>query len=254
MQRFAGKTALITGAATGIGQATAVRLARDGAAVAVNHLPDSDPSRTLGLIREVGGYGFSAPADLRDPEQISAMFEAITHKTARLDYVVSNAAINPLIAWDAITLDDYNRIQEINQRGMWLVCQTAAKLMIAQGHGGAMVCVSSISAQVAAREQVVYCGTKAAVSMLVKALSAVLGAHGIRINAVLPGAILTPMSDALLDPASEARHFYESRIPLGRIGQPEEIAGAVAFLLSDDASYITSAELLVDGGFITNAE
>jgi NAD(P)-dependent dehydrogenase (short-subunit alcohol dehydrogenase family) len=254
VRRFEGKVALVTGAATGIGQATAVRLAQEGAWVAINHLPDSDPQATLQQIEAVGGKGFSAVADLRDPAQIEAMFAFIAQHAQRLDYVVSNAAINPLIPWQDITLDDYDRIQEINQRGTWLVCHTAAKQMIREGHGGAIVCVSSISAEVAAREQVVYCGTKAAVSMLVKALSSVLGEHGIRINAVLPGTILTPMSDVLLDPTSPIRKYYESRIPLGRIGEPREIASAIAFLLSDDASYITSAELLVDGGFITNAE
>ena len=90
--------------------------------------------------------------------------------------------------------------------------------------------------------------------MLTKGLAAVLGPHNIRVNCVLPGAILTDMSAELVDPDAPARSYYESRIPLGRIGDPEEIAGPVAFLLSDDASYITSSELLVDGGFITNAE
>ena len=141
---------------------------------------------------------------MRDPSQITAMVDEVARVGGRLDYVVSNAAINPLLKWDEITLDDYDRIQEINQRGTWIVCQTAAKQMIREGHGGAIVCLSSISAWVAAREQVVYCGTKGGVSMLTKALAAVLGPHGIRVNAVLPGAILTPMSQDLLAPESEA--------------------------------------------------
>jgi len=254
MARFTGKVVLVTGATQGIGQATAVRLAREGALVAVNHLPASDPTETLAQIREVGGEAFPVQADVRDPAQIMAMVDTVAHTGGRMDYVVSNAAINPLLKWDETTLEDYDRIQEINQRGTWLVCQSAAKQMIREGHGGAIVCLSSISAWVAAREQVVYCGTKAGISMLTKALAAVLGPHGIRVNAVLPGAILTPMSQDLLIPASESRKYYESRIPLGRIGKPEEVAAVIAFLLSDDASYVSSAEILVDGGFITNAE
>lgn len=254
MTRFDGKVAIVTGASRGIGQATAVRLASEGAYVAINHPPDSAPDDTLARIQEIGGKAFAVQADMRQPSQVIAMVDEVARRGGRLDYVVSNAGINPLMQWDETTLEDYDRIQEVNQRGTWVVCQAGAKQMIREGHGGAIVCVSSISAWVAAREQVVYCGTKAGISMLTKALAAVLGPHGIRVNAVLPGAILTPMSQDLLIPGSESRKYYESRIPLGRIGEAREIASAVAFLLSDDASYITSAELLVDGGFITNAE
>jgi NAD(P)-dependent dehydrogenase (short-subunit alcohol dehydrogenase family) len=125
--------------------------------------------------------------------------------------------------------------------------------MIKEGHGGAIVTVSSISAWVSARTQVVYCGTKAGIWMLTKALASVVGEHGIRVNCVLPGAIATDMSAELLsDP--KLLKYYKERTPLRRIAEPEEVAGAIAFLLSDDASYCTSSELLVDGGFITNAE
>ncbi len=254
MARFDGKVALVTGATRGIGQATAVRLASEGALVAVNYRSTGDPSATLAQIQAAGGKGFAVEADMRNPAQVIHMVEETARVGGRLDYVVSNAAINPLLRWDETTLEDYDRIQETNLRGTWVVCQAAAKEMIREGHGGAMVCMSSISAWVSAREQVVYCGTKAGIWMLTKALAAVLGPHGIRVNSVLPGAILTDMSQELLIPGSASRQYYESRIPLGRIGKPEEIASAIAFLLSDDASYITSSELLVDGGFITNAE
>jgi NAD(P)-dependent dehydrogenase (short-subunit alcohol dehydrogenase family) len=254
MARFAGRVALVTGATRGIGQATAVRLASEGALVAVNYRSSGDPTATLAQIKAVGGRGFAVEADMRVPAQVVAMVEETARVGGRLDYVVSNAAINPLLQWDKTTIEDYDRIQETNLRGTWVVCQAAAQEMIREGHGGAIVCVSSISAWVSAREQVVYCGTKAGIWMLTKSLAAVLGPHGIRVNSVLPGAILTDMSQELLVPGSPSREYYESRIPLGRIGKPEEIAGAVAYLLSDDASYVTSSELLVDGGFITNAE
>lgn len=253
MQRFEGKVALVTGATRGIGQAAAIRLASEGALVGVNYRASGDPSQTLARIKAIGGEAFPVLADMRDPEQVVAMVGEVARQGGRLDYVVSNAGINPLLKWDETTLDDYDRIQETNLRGTWVVCQASAKQMIQEGHGGAIVCVSSISAWVGAREQVVYCGTKAGIWMLTKALSTVLGPHGIRINVILPGAILTDMSKELLeDPTS--RKYYESRTPLGRIAEPEECAGAIAFLLSDDASYITSSELLIDGGFIANAE
>lgn len=254
MGRFDGKVALVTGATSGMGQATSVRLSQEGALVGVNHLPHLDPAETLAQVAAVGGKAFPVAADMRDPQQVVAMVAEVARQGGRFDYLVSNAAINPMKQWDEFTVEDYDEIQEINQRGTWVVCQTAAKQMIAEGHGGAIVCISSISAVVAAREQTIYCGTKGGVSMLVKALAAVLGPHNIRINAILPGAIATPMSADLLVEGSEARKYYEGRIPLGRIGAASEIASAVSFLLSEDASYITSAELLIDGGFITNAE
>jgi L-rhamnose 1-dehydrogenase len=254
MGRFDGKVALVTGATKGIGQATAVLLAKEGALVGVNYRATGDPSATMAKIEEVGGKAFITEADMRSPEQVLAMVAEVAKKGGRLDYLVSNAAINPLLKWNETTLEHYNEIQEINLRGTWVVCQEAAKQMIREGHGGAIVTVSSISAWVAAREQVVYTSTKAGIVMLTKSLAAVLGEHGIRVNSVLPGAILTPMSWELLDPKSESRKYYETRTPLGRIGEPEEVATVIAFLLSDDASYMTSSEVLVDGGFITNAE
>ena len=254
MKRFEGKVALVTGATRGIGQACAIRLAQEGALVAVNYRQTGDPTKTLELIAEAGGKGFPVVADMRDPEQVVAMVEETAKQGGRLDYVVSNAAINPLMKWDETTIDNYNQLQEINLRGTWVVCQSAAKQMIKEGHGGAMVTISSVSALISGREQTAYCATKAGILMMSKALAQVLGPNGIRVNSVLPGAILTDMSAELLDPECEARKYYDERIPLGRIGDPLEIASAVAFLLSDDASYITSAELLVDGGFITNAE
>lgn len=251
---FEGKVALVTGATRGIGRAIAIRLAVEGALVAVNYRATGDPSTTLARIEAAGGKGFPVEADMRNPQQVIDMVEETARIGGRLDYLVSNAAVNPLLKWDQTTLEDYDRIQEINLRGTWVVCQSAAKQMIKEGHGGAIVTISSISAWVSAKEQTVYCGTKAGIWMLTKALAQVLAPHQIRVNTILAGAILTDMSWELLDPASSTRAYYEERIPLGRIGEPEEIASVAAFLLSDEASYVTSAELLVDGGFITNAE
>jgi len=254
MSCFDGKVALVTGANRGIGQACAVRLARDGACVAVCHRPGSSPEATLSQIAAAGGSAFPVAADMRDPVQVAAMVEETARIGGRLDCVVSNAAINPLLKWEETTVEDYDRIQETNLRGTWVVCQTAAKRMLQEGHGGAIVTISSISAYVSSAEQTVYCATKAGILMMTKALAQALGPQGVRVNSILPGPILTDMSAELLIPGSEARRFYEKKVALGRIGEPSEVAGAAAFLLSDDASFITSAELLVDGGFIVNAE
>ena len=252
-RRFEGKVALVTGATSGIGQATAVRLAAEGAIVAVNQRPAGDPAETLSRIAEAGGQGFPVVADMRDPGQVKAMVQLVAERGGRLDCVVSNAAINPFMKWDETTTEDFNNLFETNVRGTWVVCTEAAKQMIREGHGGAICCVSSISAHVGAPGQTAYCGTKGAISMLAKALGCDLGAHGIRVNAVEPGWVKTKMAAPLLDDP-DVEKYYTERIALHRGAEPEELAATIAYLLTDDASYVTSATLLVDGGFIVNAE
>lgn len=253
MQRFTGKVALVTGATQGMGQAIALRLASEGAVVAVNRKPDLDAEETLGLIAAAGGEAFDVAADMRDPEAVRAMVHAVAARCGRLDYVVSNAGINPPMTWDETTVEAFDALYETNVRAGWVVCTEAAKQMIAEGHGGAMVMIGSISAHVAGPSQIAYCGTKGAVAMIGKALGSVLGRHGIRVNVVEPGAIDTAMSAAMFA-MPEVLKYYNERIALQRPGKPAEIAAAVAFLLSEDASYVTSSALLVDAGFIVNAE
>lgn len=252
-RRFEGKVALVTGATNGIGQATAVRLASEGALVGVNQRPTGDPTETLRRIREAGGEAFPVVADMRDPAAVTAMVHEVAERGGRLDYVVSNAAINPPLTWDQTSVEDFDALFETNVRGSWVVCTEGARQMISEGHTGAIVMISSISAHVGAPEQVAYCGTKGAISMLGKALGSVLGSQGIRVNVVEPGAVATNMSAPLLD-LPDVMKYYVDRIALHRIADPSELAATVAFLLSDDASYVTSATLLVDAGFIVNAE
>src|SRR5271165_6581216 len=118
-RRFDGKVALVTGATTGIGQATAARLAAEGATVAVNQLPEQDAAETLGRIRQADGQGFPIVADMRDPDQVSAMVREVAERAGRLDYVVSNAAVNPFLKWDETSIEDFDLLFETNVRGTW---------------------------------------------------------------------------------------------------------------------------------------
>ena len=212
-RRFEGKVALVTGATTGIGQATAVRLAAEGALVAVNQGPGTDPAETLRRIAEAGGEAFPVVADMRDPEQVTAMVHATAGRGGRLDYVVSNAAVNPFMKWDETSIKDFDLLFETNVRGTWVVCTEGAKQMIREGHGGAICCVSSISAHVGAPGQTAYCGTKGAISMLAKALGCDLGAHGIRVNAVEPGWVKTPMSAPMMNDPATVKYYTDRSWP-----------------------------------------
>jgi len=251
--RFNGKVALVTGATNGIGRATAVRLASEGAVVACNHRPESSPETVMAMIKETGGTGFPVAADMSAANDVVAMIDKTVERAGRLDYVVSNAAINPFLPWDKTPLGDYDLMMDTNLKGSWVVCIEGAKKMIAAGRGGAIVTISSISAYVGAPGQTAYCAAKAGILMMSKALARDLGKYNIRVNSILPGAIRTNMSKGLFED-EEALRFYTERAALGRVGEANEIASAAAFLLSDDASYITSAELLVDGGLLVNAE
>ena len=252
--RFKGKVVIVTGTTHGMGQATAARLAGEGAIVACNHRPTSSPDETMQMVKSAGGEGFPVAADMSKPDQIINMIKETVKQAGRLDYIVSNAAINPIMPWDQTTIEDYDLLMNTNLRGTWVMCSEGAKEIIKEGHGGAIVTISSISAYIGAPGQTVYCSTKAGILMMSKALARDLGKHNIRVNCILPGAINTNMSKDFLVPGSITERFYREKAALKKIGEPSEIASAVSFLLSDDASFITSAELLVDGGFIVNAE
>ncbi|WAC61460.1 SDR family NAD(P)-dependent oxidoreductase [Brevundimonas sp. SL130] len=246
------KVVLITGASRGIGRATAVEAARQGADVAINTYRDADAAaEVIAQVEALGRRAVAIDGDVALPESATAFVSEAVRALGRVDVFVSNAGICPFHAFLDMPVETLRRTMEVNLHGAYFMVQAAANQMVKQGEGGAIVAISSISALVGGEMQTHYTPTKAGVHSLMQSCAVALGRHGIRCNSVLPGTIATDINkDDLADPAK--REYMEGRIPLGRLGRPEDIASVVAFLASDMASYMSGAALLVDGGAFAN--
>jgi NAD(P)-dependent dehydrogenase (short-subunit alcohol dehydrogenase family) len=249
MSRFADRVALVTGASSGIGRAAALRLAQEGAAVALLALPGDDLEQAASECHATGSPALAVPADVTDSRQVAAAFDHAA-TLGPVSAVFSNAGISIVGPAVSLTDDDWLRQLHVNLSGSFYVVREAARRMIPRG-GGAIVVTGSELGILGQTGYVGYTATKGGVLAMVRAFAAELAVHGIRVNSISPGTTETPMLAAEFaaapDPAQE-RAQNESTIPLGRFGQPDDIAAAVAFLLSDEASYITGANLVVDGG------
>lgn len=248
------KVVLITGGSRGIGAAVAVEMAKQGADVAINSYAGGEAAaEVIAAVEAHGRRCISVEGDVALPETATAFVNAAVEAFGRVDVFVSNAGICPFHAFLDMPAETLKRTMEVNLHGAYFMTQAAANQMVKQGNGGAIVAISSISALVGGEFQTHYTPTKAGVHSLMQSCAIALGRHGIRCNSVLPGTILTDINkDDLSDPAK--REYMEGRIPLGRLGQPEDIGGAVAFLASDMAAYVTGAALLVDGGAFVNLQ
>lgn len=246
------KVVLVTGASRGIGRATAVEAARQGANVAINTFRDADAAaEVVAEVEKLGRRAIAVDGDVALPESAAAFVERAVETLGRVDVFVSNAGICPFHAFLDMPVETLRRTMEVNLHGAYFMTQAAANQMVKQGQGGAIVAISSISALVGGEMQTHYTPTKAGVLSLMQSCALALGKHGIRCNSVLPGTIATDINkDDLADP--KKREYMEARIPLGRLGRPEDIASVVAFLASDMAGYMSGAALLVDGGAFAN--
>jgi NAD(P)-dependent dehydrogenase (short-subunit alcohol dehydrogenase family) len=244
----AGRIALVTGAARGIGRACALALARAGADVALGFRDAQAGGDVAEAIQALGRRALPLQMDVARPAEIGPAVAAAIHHFGRLDILVNNAGIGPPNPAIAVTESDFDATLAVNLKGTFFVSQAVGRSMIAGGHGGRIVNLSSQAGFVALPTESVYCMTKAAIAHLTKCLAVEWAAHGINVNAVAPTFVRTPGTVKWLE-NEDFRRDLLSRIPLGRVGEPPDVAAAVVFLCSPAAAMITGSTLLIDGGW-----
>jgi len=246
MRGLQGKGVLVAGASRGIGEAAARRFLEEGCRVFICARGAAGVEEAVRELRALGEVGGMA-CDVSDPEAVERLVEEAERFLSGIDVLANNAGV----AWQEpfldITLEHWDQVLDINLRGMFLVAQEVAARMVARGRGGAIVNMSSTNAFEGERGYTHYNASKGAITMLTRTMATELGVDGIRVNAICPGKIFTPLQGEAEDPEYTAMYERE-KIPLGRSGTVEEVAAAYAFLASDEATFITGEMLVVDGG------
>jgi len=242
---FSGRAALVTGGASGIGLASVRRLASEGARVVIADLNADAGKRTAGEVS-----GLFVPTDVTDPDAVNRLFAAAHSAFGSVDIAFNNAGISPPDD-DSILdtgLDAWRKVQEVNLTSVYLCCKAAIPYMRAQGKGSIINTASFVAVMGAATSQISYSASKGGVLSMSRELGVQFAREGIRVNALCPGPVNTPLLQELFAKDAERAQRRLVHVPMGRFAEPEEIAAAVAFLASDDSSFITASTFLVDGG------
>jgi len=248
--RLSGKVAIVTGGGSGFGEGIAKRFAEEGAKIVVNDIDDAGGKRVAAEIEAAQGQGSAiyARADVTQDSEVKSLVDAALGRFDRLDIMVNNAGVARNQDILDISEKDFDDVIAINLKGAFFGVQAAAKQMIAQGGGGAIINMSSVNALLAIPTLATYAISKGGMKQLTSVAAVALAPHNIRVVAVGPGTILTDMVATAIFNSEDARKSVLSRTPIGRGGEPSEVASVVAFLASDDASYITGQTIYPDGG------
>ncbi|WP_066736904.1 SDR family NAD(P)-dependent oxidoreductase [Cupriavidus sp. D384] len=253
--RLQGKTALVTGGAGGIGRAIALRLAQEGADVVVAaHKLDAESDETAAGVRAAGRRAHVVAGDIGNVAQAFAMIDqavAAVAPAGSLDILVNNAGVEVRAPFAEVTEADYDRVLDTNLKGPFFLTQQFVKHRLARKLGGKVINISSVHEDLPFPHFTSYCASKGGLRMMMRNLAIELAPAGITVNNIAPGAIQTPINRKLMADPAELQALLAG-IPLGRLGQPDEVAGLVAYLASADADYITGATLVIDGGLLWN--
>jgi glucose 1-dehydrogenase len=247
-RRLQDLVALVTGSSKGIGRGIAERFASEGADVVINY--NSDPRGAAEAVRAAHEYGVRAAAvqaDLGTVAGVKSLVAQAIDSMGRLDVLVNNAGVEKHAPFWEVTEADYDRVLDVNLKGVFFTTQAFVEHLRRTGRGGRVVNISSVHEELPFPNFAAYCASKGGLKMLTRNLAVELGPLGITINSIAPGAIATPINTALLNDAAKLRSLTD-QIPLGRLGRPEDVAGLAVFLASDEARYVTGATYVVDGG------
>jgi glucose 1-dehydrogenase len=265
MQGLEGRTAIVTGGSSGIGQAIAIRLGHEGVNVAVNYVGQPEGAEAtkeaiergveqcLRQVEQAGARALLVEADVSNEQQVEAMFKTVTAEFGTPDFLVNNAGIQISADSDLLEPAAFDRVLNINLRGSFLCAQQAIRALLAESRPGALVNVSSVHQLIPKPKFLGYSVSKGGMQNLTRTLALEYAGRGIRVNAIGPGATVTPINRAWIDDP-EKRAMVTSHIPMGRAGEAEEMAAVTAFLLSNEAGYITGQTIFVDGGLTLFAD
>ncbi|MDO8668939.1 MAG: SDR family NAD(P)-dependent oxidoreductase [Candidatus Buchananbacteria bacterium] len=243
------KVAIVTGAKQGIGYGIALALAKEGCQVVVSDLSQTDCEKAAAKIKKAGVKTLAVKCDVSKKKEVDNLITKTIKEFKRLDILVNNAGIFPFVSFDKMTEADWDKVIDTNLKSVFLCCQSAVKAMKA---GGRIINISSIASFVGFEGLVHYCASKGGINALVRALALELASRKINVNAVAPGAINTPGAKQPDQPKTKSEELVKqtiTMIPLGRMGEPKDIANAVVFLASNMADYITGQTIIVDGGW-----